>query len=472
MTKDRDSVETATRPRIRERRLRRPWIAGALVAGLIVGGGITYAAVPSSASGQITACYPTTGAAAGQLRVIDAQAGKHCRAGEKSLSWQQKGLRFRGAWSSTATYAANDLTTSSGSAYVAIAASKNVKPPNTTRWALLAARGAAGTPGTPGASAPHPSQVLWVAKTGGDFTTLTAALASISGNDAAHRYVIKVAPGTFDEPTGVDLKDYVDIEGSGQGVTVITATSAAVSNTTMRATGSLHTEVRSLSVESTGTGASTAAAIRATAVTTGDSFRLTDVTAAGLATGTGDGIGVYIATSSPRLHHLTVRASGGTAHAFIANNGSPAIADMTASATASGGAAVGVQTEGSASPVVDGLTANVTGTGFTAAVYLQHTSALTVKNATITSSLDGVNANSSGTSAFTNLSATAGPGGFGVWARAGGTVLVRDSSLSGGDSAVQNGGTLRISNTEMNGPTIGTPTCLNTYTPSFAPFTC
>jgi hypothetical protein len=171
------------------------------------------------------------------------------------------------------------------------------------------------------------------------------------------------------------------------------------------------------------------------------------------------------------LQHLTVRASGGTAHAFIANNGSPTIADMTASATASGGAAIGVQTEGSASPVVDGLTANVTGTGLTAAVYLQHTSAVTMKAVALTSNLDGINANSIGTSMFADLTVTAAPGGFAVWTQAG-TVLVRDSSLSGGFSGYREAGTLRISNTEMNGPTFGPPTCLNTYTPSFAPFTC
>jgi hypothetical protein len=145
---------------------------------------------------------------------------------------------------------------------------------------------------------------------------------------------------------------------------------------------------------------------------------------------------------------------------------------MKASATGNG-TAYAFQTQGSAAPVVDGLAANAAGTGLTAAVYLQHSSAPTMANLVVTSSLDAINANSSGTATFTSLTATASPSvGIGVWARSG-TVVVRDSSLSGGNSALRGGaGVLRISNSEMVGVALGSPTCLNTYTPSFAPFTC
>ena len=66
---------------------KRRWIA---LAGGVLGlsvGGIAYATIPG-ASGVISACYQTQ---AGELRVIDAEAGAKCRAGETPLSWNQAG---------------------------------------------------------------------------------------------------------------------------------------------------------------------------------------------------------------------------------------------------------------------------------------------------------------------------------------------------------------------------------------------
>ncbi len=88
--------------------------------------------------------------------------------------------------------------------------------------------GPAGANGAAGAPAVNPAQVVWVAKAGtGTFATVTAALSSITDNTADKRYVIKIAPGTYVEPAGIDLKNYVDIEGSGQTSTIITADSTA-----------------------------------------------------------------------------------------------------------------------------------------------------------------------------------------------------------------------------------------------------
>ena len=99
---------------------------------------------------------------------------------------------------------------------------------------------------TPG---PDPARIIWVATSGGDFTSISAALASITDNDATHPYVVKVAPGTFDENAGVDMKPYVDIEGSGP-LTVIRSNSQ---------TGAIRFsaagELRNLSVAATNGGA-------------------------------------------------------------------------------------------------------------------------------------------------------------------------------------------------------------------------
>jgi hypothetical protein len=52
---------------------------------------LAYAAIPNSSTGIITGCYKTSGTGAGQLRVIDAQAGKTCATGEAKLTWSQRG---------------------------------------------------------------------------------------------------------------------------------------------------------------------------------------------------------------------------------------------------------------------------------------------------------------------------------------------------------------------------------------------
>lgn len=98
------------------------------------------------------------------------------------------------------------------------------------------------------------ANVVVVAKSGGDYTTISAALAAITTASASNPYVIRVAPGVYLEPGGIDLKPYVDIEGSGEGVTILRAfgsdTDPSVdgSSATMRALGVTPAEVRFLTV--------------------------------------------------------------------------------------------------------------------------------------------------------------------------------------------------------------------------------
>ena len=127
-------------------------VAAAVVAAV---SGVAWATIPDSNTGQISACYPTSGATKGQLRVIDAQAGATCAAGEASVSWQKNGLRWKGAWSPTTAYALNDLVTfgRTRQAFVAIAASTAKRPADTgTTWRVLGG-GTGMTPGQVGSLA-------------------------------------------------------------------------------------------------------------------------------------------------------------------------------------------------------------------------------------------------------------------------------------------------------------------------------
>jgi hypothetical protein len=123
------------------------FVSGALSASLLIGGGAAIASIPSSTTGQITACVKTS---SGAVRIIDSQAGHHCVAGETTLNWS-KGYTYRGAWSASVSYRVLDVVTSGGSSYLAKAPS-NGKSPATypTYWSVLAARGATGPRGVAG----------------------------------------------------------------------------------------------------------------------------------------------------------------------------------------------------------------------------------------------------------------------------------------------------------------------------------
>jgi len=207
--------------------------------------------------------------------------------------------------------------------------------------------------------------VINVAKSGGDFTTITAALASIGDNASIiNHYLIHVAPGIYNE--FVEMKQYVDIEGSGELATKITFAGSAAADTGT-VVGANDAELRFLTVENTG-GAEYAIAI----YNEGAEPRLAHVTAN--ASGGTDNFGVYnrnllLATtmSAPTMTDVTASASGGTASCGVWNdNSSPTMTNVTA--TASGGTSnnFGVKNTGNignsiTSPVMTNVTATASG---------------------------------------------------------------------------------------------------------------
>jgi hypothetical protein len=66
-----------------------PGLAGLLVIAVAGTAGIAFAAIPGG-DGKVSACYAKQG---GALRVIDKAKGQTCKAGERPLAWNQKGLR-------------------------------------------------------------------------------------------------------------------------------------------------------------------------------------------------------------------------------------------------------------------------------------------------------------------------------------------------------------------------------------------
>jgi hypothetical protein len=197
------------------------------------------------------------------------------------------------------------------------------------------ATGPQGAQGPAGIDAPRPAQIIWVAKSGGDFASVGAALASIVDASETKRYLIKIAPGLYEE--SIDLQSYVDVEGSGEGVTVIRgAGSNTMSNTdgssaTLRATGNIVAEVRFLSVESNGTGKTFAIGIRNIDVPA-SRLRFTYVSAS--ASGGVNNYGIQNSASSPALNSVSASASGGSSNYGVYNSASsPTLINVSASAT-------------------------------------------------------------------------------------------------------------------------------------------
>jgi hypothetical protein len=152
--------------------------------------------------------------------------------------------------------------------------------------------------------------VVVVAKSGGDYTGVQAAIDSVTGATAANPYLVWVAPGVYEEQ--VTMVPHVHLQGAGQETTVI---SSSVSSGAWPATDATlklasDTSLRDLTVANGGTGQSNAA-LMATAGTT--RTLVADVTARAQEHGTynyalflaGSGTGVT-------LQQVTALAENGT----------------------------------------------------------------------------------------------------------------------------------------------------------------
>ena len=120
------------------------------------------------------------------------------------------------------------------------------------------------------------AQVVTVAVSGGDYTSVQAAIDSITDANENKPYLLWVAPGVYNE--SVTMKPYVHLQGSGQEATVITSSVSSSSYPPTQGTMMLshHTSLRDLTVVSNGTGVYNTAIL----TTTGTKEMLvTDVTA-------------------------------------------------------------------------------------------------------------------------------------------------------------------------------------------------
>ncbi len=185
------------------------------------------------------------------------------------------------------------------------------------------AAGPAGPAGPAGVNATLGANTVLVAKSGGDFTSLSAALAAITGTADAP-FLIRVGPGVFDETNPIALEPHVTIEGSGRSATTLRSGSV---NGTLTGSGDLTgLELRNLAVVNTNPTTSTAVSL----VTTSGTARMVDVdvSSANVSGLAGASRGIIVAgTSTLSVIDSTLRAGTGSSTIAIAAQGVTLIVD-------------------------------------------------------------------------------------------------------------------------------------------------
>ena len=158
-----------------------------------------------------------------------------------------------------------------------------------------------------------PDNVIVVAKSNGDFTSIQAAIDSITDASASNPYLVWVAPGVYSEKSGgITMKPYVHLRGAGKGLTIIEA-DLSTGGAVLVLTNTV--SVRDLTIRDTSVGAS---GVGISGVTSGYGVRGDDVTDVELSNlevlitvSSGYNYGLYLSGNSiATLKHITATVKG------------------------------------------------------------------------------------------------------------------------------------------------------------------
>jgi hypothetical protein len=190
-------------------------------------------------------------------------------------------------------------------------------------------------------------------------TALLSALAGITTNSAGNPWLLKVEPGLYDLGSSpLIMKPYVDLEGSGEITTIITAASLPGSGTVSAASNS---QIRFVTVRNTGGGAS---AIGVGAIAGGGNIMLLHATVIASG-GTGNNIGIFVGGfEGVNSESVTVNVSGSGSSPATGIQGGPAVTLAHSRVTVSGGTAntgVFAGSSGGGSPDLSDVTIMVDG---------------------------------------------------------------------------------------------------------------
>ncbi len=255
-----------------------------------------------------------------------------------------------------------------------------------------------------------------------------------------------VEPGVYDlGARALEMKPYVDLEGSGEGMTTVTSSVETGYGTVV---GSDNAELRFLTIQNSG-GGTLAIAL------SGDSV-------------------------SPRLTRVTLTATGATVNfAFRFSNGLPALSQVTASASGGSEAVALVNLGGSVSASNSAFRAS-NSAGLNAGVLSNYGGATRFSDSTLSASGGPVAIGFrafDGTHAFTNatIGASAATTSYGIYnghKTSQSVVTINQSRIAGGTRALlAESGPVRIGASQLGGGVqlgaAGTVTCAASYDGSF-----
>lgn len=278
---------------------------------------------------------------------------------------------------------------------------------------------------------------------------LLRAVAAISSPSAANPYLVKVEPGVYDLGTGsLLMRPYVDVEGSGEGVTTITSTVATGFGTVV---GTDNSELRFLTVKNTGEAGQQV-------------------------------VGLFSDRTSPRYTHVRALVSGGAENQAIhISNGAPVLDYVTASASG-GGTAIGVANFNGALTVSNSTFGAADAAGANTGLLTTFGGTLRATNSTMTGSggeiASGLKTNN-GVHTLANMTlsgsgATTSYGIYNGWRSATPTVNVHQSRISGGTNSIYSfGGTIKVGASQLTGSAginnHGSVLCATSYNENYSP---
>lgn len=350
--------------------------------------------------------------------------------------------------------------------------------------------------------------VIVVAKNGGDFTEIQAALDSITDASETNRYLVWVAPGIYEEQ--VTMKEYVDIQGAGEDVTTIrwTGSSEHPNNGTASATlvGASNSQLRYLTVHANGSDVSYAVAIHNNG---SNPFRISHVTAS-VTRAKSENWAVYMLNGHTAISDATIIASGitqssGNAYGVYNNLGSLNMNRNTITVS-HGQTLKGVHVVGDTSTKITGSTITVSDSGWAYGVhFVSSSSSLDLNNSYISSSgrvvAYGIYQQNTNTVTMhdSHITTSCDDGSYGVFLYQGANLIATGSTITArgnqgervgirsttsssaqvrhslihGDSHsinMNNATSVRIGASQLNGPVAAANVaCVHSYNASFTP---
>lgn len=152
--------------------------------------------------------------------------------------------------------------------------------------------------------------VIVVAKSGGDYTSVAAALNSISSPSSSNRYLVWVAPGVYNETDLLEVREYVHLQGAGPNATVVTSSRTHTVQNSDAATARLYDNGRISDMTVANEGNSSTYAIAIWSAEASREASIDNVVVEVLATGGVAHYALYMADSEPTIRNSKLKAGG------------------------------------------------------------------------------------------------------------------------------------------------------------------